>query len=115
MAALAFEARARYRPYARARAGPAIAPSLVTWPTSTIAAPLSLAKRISSCAEARTWLTVPGAPSIRSEYMVWIESITTRAGGADSPSVVKMSRTEVAAASRSGAAPSPSRRARRRT
>ncbi|MCB6695409.1 hypothetical protein, partial [Agathobaculum butyriciproducens] len=30
-----------------------------------------MAKRISSCAEARTWLTVPGAPSIRSECIVW--------------------------------------------
>ena len=46
--------------------GPAIVPSLVTWPTSTTAVPRSLAKRTSSCAEARTWLTVPGAPSIRS-------------------------------------------------
>ena len=46
--------------------GPAMLPSLVTWPTSTTAVPRSLAKRTSSCAEARTWLTVPGAPSIRS-------------------------------------------------
>jgi hypothetical protein len=93
----------------------AIDPSLVTWPTSTIAAPLSLAKRISSPAEARTWLTVPGAPSIRSLCMVWIESMITKAGGAPSPSVVNMSRTEVAAASWTGAEPRPRRRARSRT
>ena len=36
-------------------------------------------------AEARTWLTVPGAPSIWSECIVWIESITSSAGGAPSP------------------------------
>ena len=41
--------------------GPAICPSLVTCPTSSSAAPLALAKRISACAEPRTWLTVPGA------------------------------------------------------
>ena len=47
--------------------------------------------------------------------MVWIESITSSAGGSPSPSVVRMSRTEVAAASRTGALPSPSRTARSRT
>ena len=57
---------------------------------------------------------MPGAPSIRSECMVWIESITSSAGGA-AFSVVRMSRTEVAAASCTGASPSPSRRARSRT
>ena len=45
--------------------------------------------------------------------MVWIESITSSAGGSAS-TVVKMSRTEVAAASSTGALPSPSRTARRR-
>ena len=47
--------------------------------------------------------------------MVWIESITSSAGGCPRRSVVRMSRTEVAAASRTGAAPRPSRRARSRT
>ena len=63
--------------------GPAIFPSLVTWPTSTSAQPFSLANRISSNAQPRTWLTVPGAPSIVSECMVWIESMISSAG--DSP------------------------------
>ena len=53
--------------------GPAIWPSLVTCPTSSKAASLALAKRISACAEPRTWLTVPGADSIASLHMVWIE------------------------------------------
>ena len=53
--------------------GPAIWPSLVTWPTRMMAAPDFLAKRISACAEARTWVTVPGADSTVSVHMVWIE------------------------------------------
>ena len=47
--------------------------------------------------------------------MVWIESMTSNAGGSPSPIVVKMSRTDVAAANRTGARPSPSRTARSRT
>ena len=43
--------------------GPAIEPSLVTWPTSTVAMPRSLATRISAAATSRTWLTPPGDPS----------------------------------------------------
>ena len=48
-------------------------PSLVTWPTSTRAAPCALAKRMSDCVAARTWLTVPGAASSPSAHSVWIE------------------------------------------
>ena len=59
--------RARCRPCARARAGPAIAPSLVTWPTSSTAMPRRLASSTSACAEARTWVTVPGVESTRVE------------------------------------------------
>jgi hypothetical protein len=40
--------------------------------------PRRLAKRMSSCAQARTWLTVPGAASMESDQTVWIESITKR-------------------------------------
>jgi hypothetical protein len=47
--------------------------------------------------------------------MVWIESMMRSAGGVPIDRVVRMSRTEVAAASRTGACPSPSRRARSRT
>ena len=60
--------------------GPAIWPSLVTWPTSTTAAPDFLAKRVSACAEVRTWVTVPGAQSTRSVHSVWMESMMTRCG-----------------------------------
>ncbi len=58
-----------------------MSPSLVTWPTSSTVKPRRLASRISSCALARTWATVPGAESRLSTYMVWIESMTTAAGG----------------------------------
>ena len=50
--------------------GPAIAPSLVTCPTRTTAAPDFLAKRVSACAEVRTCVTVPGALSTRSVHSV---------------------------------------------
>ena len=60
--------------------GPAICPSLVTWPTSSSALPAFLAWRISACAAARTWLTVPGAASIASAHSVWMESTTIEIG-----------------------------------
>ena len=95
--------------------GPAIWPSLVTWPTRMMAAPDFLANRISACAEARTCVTVPGADSTVSVHMVWIESITIRRGTAPSDSVETMSSTEVSAASCTGASARPSRSARSRT
>ena len=58
--------------------GPAIWPSLVTWPTRITAAPVRLAKRISSPAEPRTCVTVPGAASSACVHIVWIESITSK-------------------------------------
>ena len=41
--------------------GPAMAPSFVTWPTSTTAVPVSFARRRKRPAASRTWLTLPGA------------------------------------------------------
>ena len=58
--------------------GPAIWPSLVTWPTRITATPRFLARRTSSEAQARTWVTEPGPASCASLHMVWMESITTR-------------------------------------
>ena len=43
--------------------GPAIEPSLVTWPTSSVAMPRALATWMSASATSRTWVTPPGAPS----------------------------------------------------
>ena len=62
--------------------GPAIAPSLVTCPTSATAKPFDLASRISSKLHARTCPTVPGALSIVSSHIVWIESMTTSVASA---------------------------------
>ena len=95
--------------------GPAIWPSLVTCPTSMIAAPLALAKRISACADPRTWLTVPGADSIAPLHIVWIESITTSLGLSPELRVATMSSTPVCAANCTGAWLRPSRSARSRT
>ena len=44
--------------------GPAIWPSLVTWPTTTMTGPRDFASAMSDCMQARTWLTVPGAESM---------------------------------------------------
>ncbi len=52
--------RARCRPRARARAARRATPSLVTWPTSTVAMARSFARRTSRCAPSRTWPTEPG-------------------------------------------------------
>ena len=44
-----------------------MAPSLVTWPTSSVDMPRSLDARISAPATSRTCATPPGAPSISGE------------------------------------------------
>ena len=91
-----------------------MAPSLVTCPTSTSANFPDFASWISSKLEARTCATVPGALSIESSHMVWIESITTRAASPADCRLAAMSRRLIAAASSSGASATPRRRARRR-
>ena len=95
--------------------GPAIWPSLVTWPTRMIAAPDFLANLISACADARTCVTVPGADLTVSVHMVWIELITIRRGTAPSDKVETISSTEVSAANCTGASARPSRSARNLT
>ncbi len=72
------------RPGAPASAGPAMAPSLVTWPTSSIATPVGgaaiLAQEVSAVVTARTWVTPPVTPSASVVDMVCTESTTTRVG-----------------------------------
>jgi len=77
--------------------------------------PRRLASSTSACAEARTWVTVPGVLSTVSSHMVWIESITATLGASGCSRVATMSRTEVAALRWTGALPRPSRSARNRT
>ena len=100
--------RAPYRPCARARAGRRCAPSLVTWPTRKTEVPVSLAKRVSSGAEARTWLTVPGALShrVRVHRLDRIDHQQRRRPGR-SYSVARCRGVEVAAASRPARHPAP--------
>ena len=50
--------------------GPAKAPSLVTWPTKTMAVPVALAARVRWAAHSRTCATEPGAEVSWSEYTV---------------------------------------------
>jgi hypothetical protein len=88
-----------------------MAPSLVTCPTSTTAIPRRLAKDTSSCEQARTWLTDPGADSTLSSHIVWIESMMARPGCSAS-SVASTSLSAVCATSCTGLSVSPSRRAR---
>ena len=86
--------------------GPAIWPSLVTWPTSITATPRFLASRTSSPAQARTWVTEPGPASCMSLQSVCTESITTRSKRSRfRPST--MSRSAVSAASCTGASARP--------
>ena len=62
------------------RAGPAIAPSLVTCPTRTIATPVDFAVAVSAVVTARTWVTPPTTPSTSPAVIVCTESTTTRLG-----------------------------------
>ena len=95
--------------------GPASAPSLVTWPTSTVARSRLLASRTSRAAHSRTWATDPGAEPSSGSKTVWMESTTTRSGC----DLVDLGDQVAAGPSRwpasSRGARVPSRSARRRT
>ncbi len=73
--------------------GPAIAPSLVTCPTRTIATPVDFAVAVSAVVTERTWVTPPTTPSTSPAVIVCTESTTTRLGWTASmcPSTVCMS------------------------
>jgi hypothetical protein len=94
--------------------GPASAPSLVTWPTSTVVQPLALATRVRCAAHSRTCATEPGAEVSWSEYMVWIESITQKEG-CSTGIVAWMRSSWISACTRTCEPSRPSRRARSAT
>ena len=94
--------------------GPATVPPFVTWPTRNTAVPVSFANRWSRAAHSRTWLTLPGAPSISSVYMVWIES-TTSTAGSSSAARASICPSSVSPRKTTSPAPPPSRSARIRT
>ena len=60
--------------------GPAMAPSLVTWPTSRIGRWVDLASWSRRAVASRTWVTEPGAEPTSSVNTVWIESTAKSAG-----------------------------------
>ncbi len=92
--------------------GPASAPSLVTWPTSKMVVPVSLAMRVSCAAHSRTWDTDPGAEVTCSVYSVWIESITTTSG-ASLRKVGKIASRRISAKKRTREGSTASREARK--
>ena len=94
--------------------GPASVPSLVTWPTSTIGAPLALAMRVSCAAHSRTWATEPGAEVSCSEYTVWIESMTQKSG-ASASIAARIFSSWISASTRTREPSRPRRRARSAT
>src|SRR6056297_2528027 len=94
--------------------GPARPPSLVTWPTSTIATPRSLASFTSRWAQPRTWPTLPGSDPSPGSDTVWIESITTSSGRIRSMAS-RMCASEVSACSHRSSRVASSRSARRFT
>ena len=101
--------------------GPARAPSLVTWPTSTVATCRDLARPTSWSAHSRTWVMLPGTPLARRSPRVagpmataWIESITTRSGSASTTELITVPTSVAARISRPGGI-GPRRSARSRT
>jgi len=60
--------------------GPAIAPSLVTWPTRISAVPEDFAAAVSAAVTARTWVTPPATPSVVASATVCTESTIARPG-----------------------------------
>ena len=76
--------------------GPAMLPSLVTWPIRKVVTPRPLARKRSCVATSRTWLMLPGAEGNREEKTVWTES-TTRAAGFRASTCSRIRSSEVSA------------------
>ena len=91
--------------------GPAIAPSLLTWPTSTVVSPRSLAMAASWRAHSLTWATVPGAEPSAGSAMVCMESTTTTSGSS-SPTAPTMAGSDPAGNSHRSGSRAPRRSAR---
>ena len=60
--------------------GPAMPPSLLTWPTIKRGISLPLQAPISSWVHSRTWVTLPAEEVTVEREMVWMESTTTTSG-----------------------------------
>src|SRR5579875_1843447 len=92
--------------------GPASAPSLVTWPTSSTAILRRLARFITSPATSRTWATEPAAEDRSTEWSVCTESITQTSGRSCSSVASTVDRSVSAITGTASASPPPSRWAR---
>ena len=94
--------------------GPAMDPSLVTWPTMMTGSPRSFATRMRVEATSRTWLGCPAIPSESDDDTVCTESTISSSGRTSStcPRIVARS---VSAAMNSSSCRAPVRSARRRT
>ena len=91
--------------------GPAIAPSLVTWPTSTMGTPVSLATVSRRATASRTWLGLPGVPAASGALTVWMES-TTASGGRSLLIAAASASRSVSASTATDGTRQPSRSAR---
>ena len=60
--------------------GPAIEPSLFTWPMTKTVIPSPFASCISAMVHSLTWLMLPGAAVTSPWYRVWMESTTSTPG-----------------------------------
>ena len=60
--------------------GPAMEPSLLTWPMTKTVMPSPLASCISAMVQSFTWLTLPAGESSASLYSVWMESTISTSG-----------------------------------
>ena len=95
--------------------GPASEPSLVTWPTSNVAMPRSLASRCSRCAPSRTCATDPGPPGASGSWTAWIESIAITSGAHRFDVRARRRAATFRTTTRRSGASVPSRSARSRT
>ena len=90
---------------ARARAGPASAPSFVTWPTRTVGIAAVASPADERCAHSRTCATDPGALASSGSAMAWIESTASTSGASSSTCATTASSVGLASrAARSGRA-----------
>ena len=94
--------------------GPAIEPSLVTWPTSSTGTSSDLAVSISALATSRTCVEPPEMPSTSCETIVCAESTIARAGLCCSIRPSAVAKSVVEASSRFSST-APMREARNRT
>ena len=94
--------------------GPASAPSFVTWPTRTSAAPSALARATRLLAQPATCAIEPAGDPISGSLIAWMESTTTTSG-ARFAMACSIAGSWVASTTKTPGTSAPRRPARRRT